>query len=85
MGVMINVPDDLARQMETYVDDGLFASSADVVAAAMNSLADQMAYQRLKDDIAEGLADVEAGRVGPLDLQAIKQEGRALLAARQGR
>jgi hypothetical protein len=33
--------------------------------------------------LAEGLADVEAGRVGPWDPERIKREGRRLLAERR--
>ena len=37
----------------------------------------------LKADIAQGVADIEAGRVRELDMNEIKQRGRATLAARR--
>ena len=36
----------------------------------------------LKADIAQGLADVHAGRVGAVDVQAIKEKGRAVLRSK---
>lgn len=40
--------------------------------------------EELRTLVQEGLADLEAGRVAPLDIEATKQAGRERLAARRG-
>jgi len=37
----------------------------------------------LKVDITQGMADIEAGRVDDLNMERIKQQGRAILAKRK--
>jgi|GEM_PF-6387576 len=83
MALVLDLPEHVAQQVEAYVTEGQFASPADVVEAAMSLLNDQIAHDKLRADIAAGLADVAAGRVGRIDFEAIKREGRAALAARQ--
>lgn len=39
----------------------------------------------INQELAKGLADVEAGRVVPWDPERIKEEGRRRLAARKAR
>ncbi|OYX11805.1 MAG: CopG family transcriptional regulator, partial [Acidovorax sp. 32-64-7] len=41
-------------------------------------------FSALKADIAQGVADVHAGRVSAMDMAAIKAQGRAALRSKTG-
>lgn len=66
---------------------GLYGSASEVIREALRLFE---AYQEvraaslasLKADIAQGMADVQAGRVGAVDMNAIKAQGRAALQAK---
>lgn len=68
------------RQVET----GRYNNSSEVIRAALRLLEDydRATHAKVQAAIDRGLADVEAGRVSPFDLQEIKREGRNSRRAR---
>jgi antitoxin ParD1/3/4 len=83
----ITMPPEMASIIRQAVDDGDYASTSEVVREALREwktkrklMLDEIAS--LKADIAEGLADVAAGRVKDFDADSIIARGRRLLAAR---
>lgn len=80
MSINIFLPPDLERRLHQRVESGRYASANDVIVEAL-CLLDKVEASRisLREDIALGLADREAGRVVEFEPQAIKSKGRALL------
>jgi antitoxin ParD1/3/4 len=69
--------------IEEFVASGEFASADDVVAEALRLLASQTEdVEYLRAEIAQGDADIEAGRVVPFDLEEFKREARSASARR---
>ncbi|MDO9417203.1 type II toxin-antitoxin system ParD family antitoxin [Pararhizobium sp.] len=86
MNLNVSLTDDLAKYIKDKVASGLYASSSDVVTDALRLLeerdqADAQDTQRLKTAWKEG---IESGGFEPLDLNAIKAEGRARKSAKMG-
>lgn len=60
------VPPDLQKRIADKVDGHRYQSPADVVAHALRALeAHESRVESLRGLVAEGIADVEAGRLGP--------------------
>ena len=83
----ITLPVEMAAVVRSAVDTGDYASSSEVVRAALRDWKLKRALQleelaTLKADIDLGLADVSAGRVQDFDMERIIQRGRRLLASR---
>ena len=83
----ITLPVEMAAVVRSAVDTGDYASSSEVVRAALRDWKLKRALQleelaTLKADIDLGLADVSAGRVQDFDMDRIIQRGRRLLASR---
>ncbi len=83
----ITLPVEMAAVVKSAVDTGDYASSSEVVRAALRDWKLKRALQleelaTLKADIDLGLADVSAGRVQDFDMDRIIQRGRRLLASR---
>jgi antitoxin ParD1/3/4 len=83
----ITLPADMAAVVKSAVADGDYASTSEVVRAALRDWKMKRALQlqeltALKADIDKGLADVAAGRVKDFDAARIVERGRKLLAAR---
>jgi antitoxin ParD1/3/4 len=83
----ITMPPEMAAVVKGAVDAGDYASSSEVVRAALRDWKLKRALQleelaSLKADIDVGLADVVAGRVKDFDVDRIVQRGRKLLASR---
>ncbi len=81
----------LTPQLESYikekVDTGLYHSVSEVVREALRLLEERdelkaVKLQALRQDIAEGLAELDQGLGRPADLQAIKSEARQRRARR---
>lgn len=82
--VTITMPTEMASAVRDAVEQGGYASTSEVVREALRDWsAKRTAQQRelaaLKADIAQGLADLEAGRTMPVDAQRIAARGRKLL------
>ena len=83
----ITMPAEMAASVRKAVDAGDYASTSEVVRAALRDWGLRRALQlediaALKADIDKGLADVAAGRVKRFDASEIIARGRTLLAAR---
>jgi antitoxin ParD1/3/4 len=83
----ITMPTEMAAIVKDAVDTGDYASSSEVVRAALRDWKFKRALQleelaALKADIDLGLADVAAGRVLDFDTDRIVERGRKLLASR---
>jgi antitoxin ParD1/3/4 len=83
----ITLPPEMAAVVKQAVETGDYASSSEVVRAALRDWKLKRALQieeltALKADIATGLADVAAGRVKDFDVSKIVARGRKLLANR---
>ena len=83
----ITLPREMAAIVKGAVDAGDYASSSEVVRAALRDWKLKRALQleelaALKADIDLGLADIAAGRVQDFDVDRIVERGRQLLASR---
>ncbi len=83
----ITLPTEMAAVVKSAVEDGDYASTSEVVRAALRDWKTKRALQlqelaALKADIDAGLADVAAGRVKDFDAARIIERGRKLLAGR---
>jgi antitoxin ParD1/3/4 len=83
----VTMPVEMAAAVKSAVDAGDYASTSEVVRAALRDWKMKRALQieelaALKADIAAGLADVAAGRLEDFDAARIVARGRKLLADR---
>jgi antitoxin ParD1/3/4 len=83
----ITLPSEMAAVVKAAVEEGDYASTSEVVRAALRDWKTKRALQlqeltALKADIDKGLADVAAGRVKDFDRAQIIERGRKLLATR---
>jgi antitoxin ParD1/3/4 len=83
----ITMPAEMAAVVKGAVETGDYASTSEVVRAALRDWKTKRALQVeeltvLKADIDAGLADVAAGRVKDFDAARIIARGRKLLADR---
>lgn len=83
----ITLPTDMAATIKSAVEEGDYASTSEVIRAALRDWKLKRALQlqeleALKTDINKGLADVAAGRVKEFDAKNIIARGRKLLADR---
>jgi antitoxin ParD1/3/4 len=87
MTLNVSLPPELETRVREHVASGLYGSASEVVREALRLFEAYQAVQTsslsaLKADIAKGMADVQAGRVKPMDMTAIKAKGRAMVKAR---
>ena len=83
----ITMPTEMAAIVKNAVDTGDYASSSEVVRAALRDWKLKRTLQleelaTLKADIDVGLADIAAGRVHDFEIDHIVERGRKLLASR---
>lgn len=88
MSLNVSLPPELENRVRQHVASGLYGSASEVIREALRLFEAYQGVQAanlasLKADIAQGVADISAGRVSELDINDIKQRGRARLAARQ--
>lgn len=84
MSLNISLPAELENRVRDHVVSGMYGSASEVIREALRLFETYHAVQAasfasLKADIAEGLADVHAGRVRAMDMAAIKAQGREVL------
>jgi putative addiction module CopG family antidote len=77
----IEIPTDYHELIAGMVADGTYHSEEDVVRAALELLAERRRherenFERLRAMAAEGLADIEAGRVTRVSAEDIKRMAR---------
>ncbi len=88
MSLNVSLPPELENRVRQHVESGLYSSASEVIREALRLFEAYQGVQAanlasLNADIAQGVADIAAGRVRELDTNEIKQRGRAMLAARQ--
>jgi antitoxin ParD1/3/4 len=89
MSLNISLPAELETRVRNHVASGMYGSASEVVREALRlfeayQTAQAAGFASLKADIAQGMADGQAGRVGAMDMAAIKAQGRAVLRAKPG-
>ena len=87
MSLNVSLPADLENRVREHVASGLYGSASEVIREALRLFEAYQAMQTaslssLKAELAQGLADVHAGNVGAVDMNAIKTRGRAALKAK---
>jgi len=90
MTLNVSLPTELETRVRERVAAGLYGSASEVIREALRLFEAYQAVQTsslaaLKSDITKGVADMQAGRVEPMDIAAIKAKGRATLKARAGK
>ena len=88
MSLNVSLPPELENRVRQHVESGLYSSASEVIREALRLFEAYQTIQaatlaNLKGDIAQGVADIAAGRVRERDIYEIEQRGRAVLAARQ--
>ena len=88
MSINISLPPELETRVRQRVESGLYGSASEVIREALRLLE---AYEgvrlsrldALRQDIAEGMKDVKAGRIGVLNLSGLKRRARQELKKRK--
>lgn len=88
MSLNVSLPPELENRVRNHVDSGLYSSASEVIREALrlfeaHQSVRETAQAALRADIQEAINDIEAGRVGELDIEALKQRGREILARRK--
>lgn len=88
MSLNVSLPPELENRVRQHVESGLYSSASEVIREALRLFETYQDVQAanlasLTADIAQGVADVSAGRVRELDMNEIKQRGRAELKVRR--
>ena len=81
MALNVSLPKELEARVREHVASGLYGSASEVIREALRLFETYQSVQQtrlaaLKADIDQGLADIEAGRVSPVNVADIKAEGR---------
>jgi len=84
MSLNVSLPVELEKRVREHVASGMYGSASEVIREALRLFETYQATQTsqlhaLRDDIQLGLADVKAKRVGALDVDLIKRQGRQRL------
>ena len=87
MSLNVSLPPELESRVRAHVASGMFGSASEVIREALRLFESYQSVQgaalaTLKVDIEQGQADKRAGRVAPLNIDAIKAEGRNQRSAR---
>jgi antitoxin ParD1/3/4 len=87
MSLNVSLPKELEARVREHVASGLYGSASEVIREALRlfeayHLAQQVHLNALKADIDRGIADMNAGRVAPVDMADIKLQGRRVRDAR---
>ena len=87
MSLNISLPAELENRVRDHVASGMYGSVSEIIREALRlfeayQTAQGANFASLKADIAQGMADVHAGRVSAMDMTAIKAQGRAALWAK---
>ena len=80
----ISLPAEQARYVREKVQAGIYPCESDVIRDALRLMADHDTLQgrklaALRHEINKGLDSLDGGEGKPLDIEAIKAKGRALL------
>jgi antitoxin ParD1/3/4 len=88
MTFTVSLRPELAAFLTTMVDEGRYSSADDAIASALEMLRSHEGLvsqniDELRREAAVGAEDVERGEVEEWDVEAIKAEGRRLLAVKR--
>ena len=88
MSLNVSLPPELENRVRQHVESGLYSSASEVIREALRLFEAYQGVQAaslnaLKMDIAQGVSDIEAGRVREVSMAEIKERGRAVLAVRK--
>lgn len=88
MSLNVSLPPELEDRVHQHVESGHYSSASEVIREALRLFEAYHGVQAaslagLRADVAQGVADMAAGRVRELDMNEVKQRGRAMLAAQQ--
>ena len=83
MTLNVSLPMELEARVRAHVASGRYGSASEVIREALRLFEAYQSVQQsslaaLRADIAQGMADVNAGRVEKMDMASIKTQGRAL-------
>jgi antitoxin ParD1/3/4 len=83
MALNVSLPKELEARVREHVASGLYGSASEVIREALRLFETYHSVQQsrlaeLKVEIEQGVADVKAGRVSPVNMADIKAEGRRL-------
>jgi antitoxin ParD1/3/4 len=86
MSLNVSLPPELENRVRQHVESGLYSSASEVIREALRLFEAYQGVQAanlaaLKADIAQGVADISAGRVREVSMASIKERGRAILAS----
>jgi antitoxin ParD1/3/4 len=81
----ISLPPQLENLVANKVESGLYSSASEVLREALQLLEERdqlrkLRFEALRNDIQKGL---DSGEATPLDIDAIKEQGRERLASLQ--
>ncbi|MFV5216139.1 type II toxin-antitoxin system ParD family antitoxin [Azonexus caeni] len=85
MSLNVSLPPELENRVRQHVESGLYSSASEVIREALRLFEAYQSVQAaklaaLKTDIAQGVADIDAGRVREVSISSIKERGRAIHA-----
>ena len=85
MSLNVSLPPELENRVRAHVASGMFGSASEVIREALRLFESYQSVQvaalaALKADVEQGQADKLAGRVTPLNIDALKAEGRNRLS-----
>jgi antitoxin ParD1/3/4 len=88
MALNVSLPPELEARVRQRVESGMYGSASEVIREALRVFelyekAREAKIEALRTDIAKGLADIEAGRVARLDIEAVRRRGREALKRRK--
>jgi antitoxin ParD1/3/4 len=84
----VSLTEQMVKFVEQQVATGEYQSASEVVRAGIRLLQQQKQdrearLDRLRGEVAIGIAEADRGEVGPLDIDEVKREGRRRLAEKQ--
>lgn len=87
MSLNVSLPVELENRVREHVASGLYGSASEVIREALRLFEAHQAVQAatlasMRADVAKGMADVRAGRVGAVDMKMVKTRARATLKAK---
>ena len=87
MSLNVSLPPELEKRVREHVASGLYGSASEVIREALRLFEAYQTVQKdtlsaLKIDVAQGIADVKAGRVASINMDAVKKQARAAMRAK---
>lgn len=87
MSLNVSLPVELENRVREHVASGLYGSASEVIREALRLFEAHQTVQAatlasMRADVAKGMADVRAGRVGAVDMKMVKTRARATLKAK---